>query len=112
MSTWHQFVLLSIKQNQIWRPWELNSSEDNHLDNNVSSSQKLVKQVVVVQAVVHDNQENNSTAPEIAPSINVNVPPPLEVESDNDSIILLSNEEEITTIPKTMLTGKFKLPKV
>ena len=37
------------------------------------------------------------------------MPPPLEVESDNDSIIILSSEEEITTIPETVLTGKFKL---
>ena len=93
----------------MWRPWELNSSENNHLDNNDSSSQKSVKQVAVVQAVVHDNQENNSSAPELAPSINVNVPCPLEVESDNDSTIFLSSEEEITTIAETILTGKFKL---
>ena len=65
------------------RPWELNSSENNHLVNNDSSSQKSVKRVAVVQAVVHDNQENNSCAPDLAPSINVNVSPPLEVKSDN-----------------------------
>ena len=37
------------------------------------------------------------------------MPPPLEVESDNDSIIILSSEEEIATIPDTILTGNFKL---
>ena len=71
----------------MWRPWQLNSSEKNHLDNNDSSSQKSVKQVAVVQAAVHNNQEYNSSGPESVSSINVNVPPPFEVESDNDSII-------------------------
>ena len=111
MSTWHQFVLVSNKKPKCGdhRPWELNFSEKNHLDNNGSSSQKSVKQVVVVQPVLHDNQENNSSAPDLAPSINVSVPPPWEVESDNDSIILLRSEEEKTTIPETILTRKLKL---
>ena len=42
----------------MWRQWGLNSSESNHLDNNDSSSQKSVKQVTVVQAVVPDNHKN------------------------------------------------------
>ena len=65
--------------------------------------------VPVLQPVVYDTQENNSSPPELAPSINENLPPPLEVESDKDYIILLGKKEEITTIPETILTRKFKM---